>query len=369
MDEINIRPASAEDNAALVALCHDAPMRGVLTAYVDREPDFFAFSRLQGENVRVWAAEKQGELVCCAAHAEKDVRYNGRKVRLIYGGDLKVKSTVRRAQIGLRMSQHVAELALSSQAELGEGTVIEGNTPPIKILERITEGVEWIDAGTAVLYQVLPYRRYPESADYRIRRAEQADIPAIATVLAQCYESYDAAPLFDEEWLRRETGKSASFTIGDFRVAEKDGRIVAVAAFWDQEPIRRTVIVKFSRATRLLVGVLRLLRPLLGFPKPPRPGDSLRYVFLRYPAALPGAIEGLRAILHAESNALRRRGLHQFIWASFHQADPLVAAISRMWKIKGMRVTMFFFSLRDYLQLPTAAEAAQRPTYVDFSLI
>ena len=57
---ILVRDAAPSDNAALVRLATACPMRGDLTMCMDREPDFFALARLEGERWRVGVVASNG---------------------------------------------------------------------------------------------------------------------------------------------------------------------------------------------------------------------------------------------------------------------------------------------------------------------
>jgi predicted N-acetyltransferase YhbS len=365
---MEIRAATPADNEPLLGLCREAPMRGVVSAYVDRAPDFFRFSRLQGEHSRVWAAEREGRLLGCVAQATRRARHRGREIQVVYGGDLKVHPRARGERLGVRLSQHVIQQGQQVGAEVAEGVVIHGNDPATAVVDLVGEGVPVAHAGHVSLYQIPPVLPYRAAPGYHVRRAEPADRPALLEVLRASYRDYAFAPVFDERWLDRELGGDPSFDLSSFRVAERNGRIVAAAAFWDQHPLRRTVVLRFNRVGNAMVPALRAARPLLGLPRLPRPGDPLRYVFLRFPAALPGHVRGLGALLRTELAALRRGGRHHFVWASFHQADPLQDALRWLFKIR-MQVHLFHFALQPGVTLTEGPAAARTPAYVDFSVV
>ncbi len=65
---MNIRKAVEKDNDALVELARACPMRGSVSVYVDRGPDYFEFTRLQGDKASVWVAEENGRILGCVTH-------------------------------------------------------------------------------------------------------------------------------------------------------------------------------------------------------------------------------------------------------------------------------------------------------------
>ena len=97
-----VRDATAADNAGLVELARSCPMRGDITMCVERAPDFFALSRLEGHRWRVGIAEDRGTVVGCVAASERLAYVNGAATRTAYVGDLKVHPAHRNRRRSLR---------------------------------------------------------------------------------------------------------------------------------------------------------------------------------------------------------------------------------------------------------------------------
>ena len=60
---LNFRESCSADNKGLVQLVRSCPMEGKTAAYMDRNPDFFALPRLQGDEWRVYVSEQGGKIV------------------------------------------------------------------------------------------------------------------------------------------------------------------------------------------------------------------------------------------------------------------------------------------------------------------
>lgn len=364
---MKLREAAPADNETLIELTRQTPMIGAVTAYVDRAPDFFALTKLQGERHRLWIAEENAEPLGCVCGVSRTVRYRGRKVRQLYGCDLKVHPRARGKKAGKILARHYLTHALeNSEFDMAEVEVIAGNDRSLNVASWMGEELcPSVHAGMAHIYQVLPYRRYRVDSAFDIRPASADDVPAIANLLHETYEDYASSPLFDEGHLERALDQGHGFGIDCLRVAEHRGRIVAAAAFWDQFDMRRTVVQKVTAQTAALLAGLRVIGPLVGLPSPPRKGRPLRHLFLRFPAAHKEHLDALRSLVHAELNAMKKRGLHQFLWASFHQADPLSRCVEKTWKTK-ISTNIFHFATSDET---TLFEDASHPSYVDFALI
>lgn len=365
---MNFRLATAHDNEALLELTKKAPMIGTVVAYVDRRPNFFKLSELQGESFEVWVAEHDDKIIGSVSCVARNVRYDGKVVKQLYGCDLKVDPHYRSIKLGKELARlYISKAAALSDCTMGEVEVINNNRRSLNI-------VSWLGgemcpssfAGNAITYQIMPYKKYRELLAYNIRRARVSDIPLIGKILHETYKDYDSSPLFDAQEIDRALKIDPSFTIDSFRVAEQSGRVVACAAFWDQSSLRRTIVEKFPRSFKFMMPLLKSLRLFFKIPRLPKSGEELKYIFLRYPACAASDVEALRAILHHESNQLRNLKEYHFIWAGFHELDPLQKALSEMWKMR-FNVNIFHFDVKGELGLNAAH--VSRPTYVDLSLI
>ena len=92
-----------------------------------------------------------------------------------------------------------------------------------------------------------------------------------------------------------------------------------------------------------------------------------KYLDLKYPGCERGEKDALKAILHHESNSIRLLKKYHFIWASFHETDPLAQCISDMWKLR-LNVNLFHFETNQKFNI-NKDKTRKNPIYVDFSLI
>jgi hypothetical protein len=100
-DGFVLRDATAEDNEQLIALAAACPMVGDVSLRIDRGPDFFALSRLEGARWKVGVVERDSAIVGCVAISERRSFVNGRESRTGYASDLKVNPAIRDTTIGV----------------------------------------------------------------------------------------------------------------------------------------------------------------------------------------------------------------------------------------------------------------------------
>jgi len=363
-----MRIATTKDNAQLIDLCRSAPMEGVITAFVDQSPDFFAMPSIQGENYKVWVEEHESKIAACIVETHKTINYNGKIHKAFYFGDLKVRPE-NRGTLGLRMSSQIVKKAKDEGFAMGECFVIDGNDKMMKVIEYLgTKIYRHVISGKANIYQIMPFRSYSVPKGYSVRSATEHDMDKICHILEAQYQNYTASPVFTKNSLSEMLYKTPGFSIENFRIAEKNGEVVAVASFWDQSKVRRTVIKKFTRKAKFALAALKILKPFFAIPDLPGEGDPLEYVYLRFPATVNNDIEGLRAIIATESNNIKNLKKYHFIWAGFHEADDLSQSIKGMWKM-SMKVNIIHFKFNDEVELIEPETHKNKPVFVDFSVV
>src|SRR4051794_15814967 len=135
---ILVRDAVASDNSALVRLAAVCPMRGDLTLCMDREPDFFALARLEGERWRVGVAEREGEITGCVAASVRMAHVGGYATPTGYAGDLKVHPAHRGGDSADALTRFTRDTlrAFGGNALPTLVTILEGN----RSMERRTIG-------------------------------------------------------------------------------------------------------------------------------------------------------------------------------------------------------------------------------------
>jgi hypothetical protein len=214
--------------------------------------------------------------------------------------DLRVHPNARGLGLGDRMLEGAFLKGFEKKIDMAMATIIEGNGASFAVIGKIAGSQSVISGGRVRVFQLLPIKPYHLNKSYCVRTAVDGDIPEIAALLRNTYKDYFLAPDFNESWLRKELRKTDTFTIRDFRVAERNGKIVACAAFWDQGSLQRKVLVKLSPTKTALLLFFKIFRRWLGVPSIPGPGDPLKFVHLRFPASSLSATDGLKAILHKE---------------------------------------------------------------------
>ena len=124
-------------------------------------------------------------------------------------------------------------------------------------------------------------------------------------------------------------GTLRGLRLGDFRVAvEGQGEILGVAAVWDQNAFKQTIVQGYAapvQAFRLLLsGALRIA----GFRPLPPLGHHLDSLYVAFPCVRNDDPQIMRALLE-RIYAEHQDGGHHFLLLGLHERDPLGAVASR----------------------------------------
>ncbi len=364
-----LRQARSHDNTQLIGLARAAPMQGGIRVFADRAPDFFALADLQGDS-QVLVVEEQGEIVASLTISKRLETWFGEPRSMLHVGDMRVLPR-RRAKgmarlLAMRWFDDLAETGVDG----GGFEIMHDNRNALGLLKLFEERPDLrpSELGQAKIYQVLPLwkHRVDKTLDYR--KATASDASALADLLQQSYEDYNGHPQFTPDSLNELMQQHPSFTWNDIWLAEKRGKLLACAGFWDQKSVRRTVVETFSSSIHVIAASLRLVRPILGLPEIPRPGQALSYGFVRFPAHLPGERAALGSLCRHLLNEVRKTRKYQFVWFSFHSQDPMQGVLDGLVKL-SMPIKLFHCSPVKRKAEWSREPLLERTPYVDFSLV
>ena len=381
---MEVRFIEERDNPGLIELSRKTPMEGVISAYTERAPDYFAFYNLHGVNVQtltreqrdsgkydMWTAavaEDEGKIVGVMSAAAKGVNFGGQPIRIGYIMDARVDPEYRRRGLTKQIGIKFVEDAGAEWYDCVIGYILRGNEKAVK---GITEGGRGIfmgkKGGTYTMYQLSMYRPYWVPDAPAIERATEKDKAEIIDLLAEFYRPYNFSPIFTEEKFDRMLQVTLGYSYRDFRVVRESGRIVALIGLWDQTPVRQVVVMRNTPVIRLGITIAKFLRLFFKAPRPPVEGQPMRSLYIKHIACRPGCTTVLKKMLKVITNEVRRTGQYHFIWGAFFQADPLLGLFKGLTKTE-LKSDMFFGPWNTSWTAD-AEKIGTQPAYADFSLV
>lgn len=329
MAEFLVRDSSPADNRSLIELTLACPMQGDVGLCVDRSPDFFQLSRLEGERWKVGVAEGGGEVMGCVGAAERHVYLNGRPTSAMYAGDLKVHPRHRNHAVAEALIRYaVAQCERNGGRDVPVfGTVLAGNRPAENWLagNGSTPRFERIATLNAASISLLWKKRMPANSMLRIDRATRADLDEMADLWQHVAPLRQLAPVYDARSLERWIEESAGLDYSSYFLA-RDPRnaLLGFVGFWDQDSFKHMLVTRYSPRLKVARGAYNLVSRLFGAAKLPPAGGAMRYM-TAVNICVPGdRAEVLRSILIAAMNEFH--GRYPFLTLGLDVSDPLTAA-------------------------------------------
>jgi len=346
--------ALRDDDVELRRLLRDNPLPGAITVTLEREPDFFLGSTVEGDVHQTIVGRLVGEeqrLMGLGSRSVRDAWLDGEAGRLridraYRGGGGALKE-------GYRIMRELHEE--SGDTPFYVTTIIADNRVAREVLERDRGWKPKYDRRGAVSTLVLPVifpRLRPPLLGAEVRRASADMAGDIADCLQRCYRGYQFAPRWSAESLT-DGSLCRGLRIEDFTVALRQGRVVGCVAAWDQLAFKQTVVRGYSGWMRKIQPLVGRVGPLLRWPGMPEPGGTLRQVFLSH-LAVEGDDPRLGlALLTSALNRLVGRG-YAFATTGLAEGSPLLPAVKRAFLNIEYRSILYLVYWED------GVEAAQR---------
>lgn len=326
-DDFVLRDATAADNEQLIGLAAACPMVGDVSLRIDRGPDFFALSRLEGARWKVGVVERDTGIVGCVAISERLSYVNGRESRTGYASDLKVHPAHRDTRIADELSKYAeresADLPSAAPVLI---TVLAGN----RSMERRLAGPRGVPAlrrlGTIRTHSLPILWRRPVSGSIDISSAGWRDLEEMASLWRQVAPLRQLAPVFTVDSMAEWIDSTPGLDISSYRLARsRSGELLGFFAAWDQRTFKQLNVVGYSRRMQAARSIFNLVAPVVGGARMPGTGHALNCVTVAH-ICVPGERpEVLRALLASTHNELRRTGI-SFINIGLDTRDPLSSA-------------------------------------------
>jgi hypothetical protein len=129
-------------------------------------------------------------------------------------------------------------------------------------------------------------------------------------------------------------------------VLERDGRLSAVVALWDQRAFKQSVVRGYSALYRLARPFINLLAPALNLPRLPPIGTALQSAWLSHLAVDQDDLTETLAVVAAACTRARAAGLSS-VTLGLAATDPRVEPLRRLLRPLVYRSALFTVDWRD----------------------
>jgi hypothetical protein len=272
--------ARADDDVEIRRLLRDNALPGDIRISLEREPSSLLAAAVAGERHDTIVARERlgGRVLGMGSRSVFPAWVNGAPCRLGYLSQLRVDASHRRHRRLLAAGFALARsLRRPDEATFDITTVIADNEAARRLLERGLPGMpRYVELGrflTIILPCATP-RQSARNTGFRIERARESDLAAVAACLERNRRRYQFGPRYRVEDLRSPE-RSRGLRPEDFQLAVAGDRPIGCLALWDQTSFKQVVVRGYSRRLGRLRPWLNLVGPLAGLPRLPAPGRAL----------------------------------------------------------------------------------------------
>jgi len=375
--EPTIKKLTSEHNGAMLDILHECPITtGELTICFDRVPDIFLLPGLRYDHSEYLGFFSGGKLVGFALIGYEKVWVNQKPATTFQFTDCSIRKEARKQGLIYGSFKAFFEKPYDG-SECGYAIVMKGNRPAESYIGSRKQGYSFIPyskvIGELVVRNIVitfkkrtrtPLKagaresvkasaraslregareslkeRARESlrdgaraslrdgarASFNVRQAEEKDISSMVELLQRDFKERLFAPYLTEEKFRRNLAERPDFDIGNYYIAEKDGKTAGVCAAWDTASFKQNRVLKYSLKFRVKKVFYSLLGFLFKFPPLPRTGESFKDVHIIEFAAENRDPAIMEALLLAVYEEYRKKKYNTIIFGTSSD-DPLLEA-------------------------------------------
>lgn len=283
-----LRLATPDDNARLCELVRQIHMKGKLDVTQERDPDFFALSRMHLGDAETWVfLDEARNVEGCASLCMRDAWLDGARIRTAYWCDLRLSPKLRGGAILGAASRALLRRARETHGiELFHDVVFDTNEAARSALEK--RGEKRRDV--AVHSPMTPFdmtsvqlttEKPAPSRD--VRRARDADLEGIVALLREDQRTRTLGFVVDEALMRARIATWPGLSIESFLVSrDSAGRIDGCVAPWDTSSFKRTRVLGYHGEMRVARAAFDVTARLRGFRRLPKPGECFDFSFLTH---------------------------------------------------------------------------------------
>lgn len=323
-----MRLATPEDNAKLLDLFGDVPMRGELILTTERAPSFAALYELQAAQTQCWVYELDDRLLGLGTIIWREGYVHGQPATVAYLGDLRARKEVRgalarfygkifdsfRAQTGC---QHFYTGILASNAAalnaLTSRSAHREQQPRYELFRRFD----------AMQVQFTRRPRPRHRAELRVRTARAEDLPALCALLDRDHRSRPFGYRYELGELEARLARWPGFGLeGTYLCEDGAGRLLGCCTAWDADAVKRYRVLEYRGKMRLMRLGFNLGARVMGYTPLPPEGSCLRYLYLANLSVVDDDAEVMSALMSKVYQDFERAGYH-FFMVYAEEGDPL----------------------------------------------
>lgn len=262
--QFEIRPAKQSDSASLIALTKLTPMKGNISIRIDRDPDFFALSKLRGETKNFVAVNKADDLIIGSFSYTPKVYYSfGKPVNVYYLADLKIHPEYSKSRVAYVLVKHVQTYLRSIGANLLYCTAVNDNFAVMSFFNGKAGIPVFKKLATFNIYQLFPKKGKAYLPD-------NFNVAIIANYYQESFKNHSFCSSF------KDVENCHHF------IHVKENMIIAAISVYDPSAAKKNIILKIPFSLLFIIKLLRLVNGILTLPEIPVLNAPLKILFVKY---------------------------------------------------------------------------------------
>ncbi|MDX1692142.1 MAG: hypothetical protein R3208_00145 [Ketobacteraceae bacterium] len=349
--EWRLRLAQPEDNDSLCALFRSVSMPSDLILTEEREPDFFALRKLHsGTPYTIVLEDKSDNLAeqeriagCCSVVVRKGW-LNGEIKSIGYLCDLRMAERFRSGKVFPQsISIFIDYIKRQEPVDVFYFSIMRSNASA-QYAQRMANA-SLITPYHMVNLQVLN-RAIPQTLE--VNQLQDSDIPELAAFLGKQARKRAFGFVIDEAMLRNRIESWPDFGVNNFfAIRNKEGKIVACAAPWNNaDSLRRSRVHGYRGTMKLIRKGIDLEARLRGHAPMPKPGECFNLLGLTHLEIENDDPELMNQLLRGIYNHHRGRNYH-FIAAFVPQQSKLEKGLSGF-RVQKVPMDLYGFRGNDH---------------------
>jgi hypothetical protein len=350
--------AVADDDGDLRRLLRDNPMPGRISLSLEREPDFFADAQLPGETKQTIVAREGHQVICAGSCVIRRRFVNGVAQRVGYLGGLRLdQRSAGRFDVLRRGYEFFRELQTDDPGAFYFTSIAADNERARRFLERGLPGMPRYELLGEFVTVSLPVgtsrcdvsARTAGGTDVdcvpitphvapRVRGADGAAHRPYLQLLNECNGRFQLAP----SWTIEELAALEPIGLGkqDFHVVLKNGKIIGLAALWDQRVFKQTVIRGYAPWLEIARQTLNVLSRFTDEPRLPAIGETVAHGFVSHLAVAPDDAESFLTLVRNLRQLAAQRGI-ELLTAGFDANDPRLVTLRKHFRAREYRSRLY----------------------------
>lgn len=323
--------ANPADEAQIRRLLRQNPVPGQMALTYEREPDYALGTSVMGHLCQTLVARQQASdaVVAVATRSIRSLFVNGQVQAVGYIGQLRVDPLHQGRWLLPQGFRLFHELHQDGATRGYITTIIQGNTQAEGLLVHKARRTLPVYRPLGQLFTMAIIVGRPRRPHWGSMELRSGDTVAVDDLIAflhrngsqrQFFPAYRVAD-FDEPATR-------DFSVADFVVACRHGRIVGVAGLWDQSGYKQMVVRAHSPTLRRLRPFYKGVARLLGAQPLPDVGQPIRFGYASFLCVEEADASVCQQLLTALHNRAAQWGL-AFLMVGLTDRDPLLPVVRK----------------------------------------